>query len=157
MGGRGLAAYYRQHHLYVLAESWATIPVTVLDISLEDVWVKNSISSNQSDIRLRLKCKYAYEFEGQAYTGSRVDCGRPTDYSDKEQKMLAKHYYKILSEHKEKHEPFMAMVNPSNPEQCILFREMHARRCWVRWATLAIGLVPVIAIIYVNFIRVKKA
>jgi hypothetical protein len=155
LGVRELASYSCQHRLFVRSKTWDAIPVKILDVSIEYVEIIGALSGHGGQNAV-LNCKYLYELDGLTYTAYQIDCGRSPKYRGAEQIIRAKKYFEILSEYKEKQTPFMALVDLSSPKQCILFREMHSSPWWVGWATLAIGLVPAMIIIYVSFIRKKK-
>jgi hypothetical protein len=76
---------------------------------------------------------YEYEYDGQHYRGSRVGLHSGGDNVDGFQESV----YRELSGHFKSGEPFPCFVNPQQPTQSILYREL-------RWELILFYTVPVV-------------
>jgi hypothetical protein len=79
-----------------------------------------------------VEAAYSYEYGGRRYHGSRVSPETGSSSSGRHRER-----YAILKAHREREEPFPAWVNPEDPAESLLFREMTP----MSWVMLPFGLV----------------
>ncbi|HOX05557.1 MAG TPA: DUF3592 domain-containing protein [Planctomycetota bacterium] len=108
------------------AASWERVPVRIESAELE------SHRGSKGGMSYLVKANYSFERDGGRCTGTRVaaDTGASSDVRHLER-------YELLKAHMERREPFPAWVNPANPGDCMLFREIAP----MSWALLPFGLV----------------
>lgn len=104
---------------YYQSASWVRTPATIL--SLE--WKIHRGSKGGTSYSVA--CVYRYRFGEREFTSDRltVERGSSGGYG------FQRHRYDQLVRHKGRQEPFMALVNPSNPREAILFREVGSGMC----------------------------
>jgi len=105
----GLSMFYT----WVASASWDQVPAQVLAAQ-----IKESRSSKSNTYSLQ--GKYSYQINGKSYTGTRIliEKGSSSGYSEKEK------FLEILNSHKKSGEPIKIFVNPSNPEDAVVFRNL---------------------------------
>lgn len=96
---------------------WQETPAVVLKVH-----VKGSSDSDST----QTNATYEYEWDGQTYTGDRVSLHSGSDNIGSFQQRVAEE----LTRHHKSGEPFRCFVDPDDPSQSILYREL-------RWEMLA--------------------
>ena len=102
---------------YVRVQSWEAVPARILSAQLVDL---------TSHSGYEVKAAYEYKFNGRRYKGTRVQLHIGDDIFDFHRKM----YQELLS-HQRTGKPRTCFVNPTDPKQSILHREL-------RWPLMAI-------------------
>lgn len=106
---------YSQILQWVSVQSWVETPATLLEVNIE-----------QSGESLGTEATYEYAWQGQKHTGDTVSLHPGRDnVGDFQQQVAAE-----LTDHHERGRPFRCFVNPDNPTQAILYREL-------RWQILS--------------------
>ena len=103
---------------YVRGQSWKAIPARILTVELVDL--------TASDSGLEVKAVYEYDFGGRRYQGTRVQLHRGYDVFNFHRRM-----YEELLAHQRTGKPRIAFVNPKDPTQSVLHREL-------RWEMMAL-------------------
>jgi hypothetical protein len=100
--------------VYFQSASWERVPATLLSIE----W--RTHHSSKGGTTYSVACVYRYLYQAREYTSSRVgvDSGSDSNHA------LHRHRYDLLVHHKEKEQSFTALVNPANPKQSVLFRDI---------------------------------
>ena len=104
--GRGLWAYRE-------AQSWAATPATLLRAGLKEV-------DGDDCTTFRATARYRYEFGGKAYVSDRVALRKSSDNIGNFQRERGKELQKKFRNK----EAVTAYVNPANPAEAILFRDL---------------------------------
>jgi hypothetical protein len=92
-------------------QSWVETPATITKAELK-------VSKDDEGTSYEAIAEYAYAFGGQNYTGTRVSVGNGGGPQ--------RRYYNELQRHLDQKRPFRAYVNPRNPTQAILYRDLPA-------------------------------
>jgi hypothetical protein len=98
--------------LYTRSQSWDRVPATILTVEFRTHRGDESTSYS-------VDCRYAYAVAGRAYEGTRVglEGGGSSDGCHSRR-------YAILVRHRDSRTPFPAWVDPADPGQSLLFREL---------------------------------
>jgi hypothetical protein len=100
--------------------SWEETPARI-------VWTKlESDSDSEGGVSYRATAEYTYRFQGQQYTGHRVSVHSGSDNIGSFQ--LDAH--RQLTKRRKSHRPFHCYVNPEDPSEAVLFRDL-------RWEMVA--------------------
>lgn len=110
-------------HTWWRAQSWQEVPARILSTDLD-------VNRGDDSTTYRVRAEYVYEYGGRAYTSERVAAGIGSDnigsfHQDK---------HRELRRYVESEQPFRAFVNPSDPDEALLYREL-------RWGMLGFELV----------------
>lgn len=94
-------------------QSWVEVPAVIRDTDLVE---------NHSDdgTTYRVEATYAYEYEGQTYSGDRVSIHSGSDNIGS----FHQDAYRELLGHCNSGKPFRCYVNPRNPSEAVLYREL---------------------------------
>jgi hypothetical protein len=98
---------------WVSVQSWREVPAQIERVNLDH---------NRSDdgTTYRVEARYSYEWQRGRYEGDRVSLYSASDNVGSFQQRVAAE----LSEHRDKGIPFRCYVNPDNPEQAVLYRNL---------------------------------
>ncbi len=107
--------------------SWQEVPARLEHVELV------TIRSGDSDTK-NVVVEYVYEWQGQRYQGKRVSLHTSNDSIGS----FHEQTYAELTGYRNRNETFRCYVNPRNPEQAVLYRNM---RIEVAGMTLAFGVV----------------
>ena len=104
---------------WVRAQSWDEVPARIVSADLD-------VNSGDDSTTYRVRAVYEYDYRGNTYTSDRVAGGFGSDnigsfHQDK---------YAELSAYLESDRAFRAFVNPDDPSESLLYREL-------RWGMLA--------------------
>ncbi len=91
------------------AQSWVETPATVLEVNVK-----------QSGESIGTEVTYEYEWQGQKHMGDVVSLHPGKDNVGDFQERVAVE----LTQHQKNGKPFRCFVNPDNPSQAILYREL---------------------------------
>jgi hypothetical protein len=111
-------------------QSWEETPATIIQAKLE---VTPDMEGNQPTYKAT--AEYKYRYGSTEYTGNRVSIHRGSDNLGSFQKDV----HRQLSGYQSSGRPFRCYVNPANPAESILFRD-------VRWES--IGLWAVVTVVF---------
>jgi predicted RNA-binding Zn-ribbon protein involved in translation (DUF1610 family) len=81
-----------------------------------------------------VRCSYSYNYAGKNYHGSKVEMVGFSNECDHRRR------YDIINRHKTENKPFDALVNPLDPSQSVLFREITTTMYIVPMVGLVFGL-----------------
>lgn len=112
----GIAAAYLTFSLlfhFFEASSWVEVPAVIEQIELVS-------SSAKQGASVRIDGRFTYEFEGKSYAAATIDLARSSDNLGSFQRDL----FKSLNQSKKTGAKVTAFVNPANPEQAVLNREL---------------------------------
>lgn len=109
------------------AQSWDEVPAHILSADLD-------VNSGDDSTTYRVRAVYQYNYNGDTYTSDRVASGFGSDnigsfHQDK---------YAELRRYREAGRPFRCFVNPEDPSEALLYREL-------RWGMLAFEVVFALA------------
>jgi len=93
-------------------QSWQQVPVQILHTELAS-------TSDSDSSTFQVKANYKYSFDGKEYTGDRVSLHGGADNLGS----FHDDTHKMLQQHVDTAEPYLAFVNPSAPQESILIRE----------------------------------
>ncbi len=99
---------------YARSGSWEKVDAIVTQAS-----VQRSVS-NRGGVSYYLVGKYKYEFNGKKYTGTRLFI----DSSPAQCEAALRHEIQKMESHLKSGKPMKIFVNPSNPEDTIVFRQL---------------------------------
>lgn len=102
---------------YLQMRNWEQVPATIVHAE------SKCISSSSNGNRYETTAEYRYQFQGSNYTGSRISLD-DANASDFDRKAIPD-----LSKHCKSGQPFPCYVNPQQPAESILYRNLP-------WATL---------------------
>jgi len=94
--------------------TWQEVPCTVLEAELE------SHSDSDGGTTYEATARYRYTFDGREYTGTRVALDSGADNIGSFQQDA----HDELSKHRQEQRPFRCFVNPEDPAQSVLYREL---------------------------------
>ena len=110
---------------HVAMRSWAEVPARIVAAKLD-------VSSGDGDT-YRTTATYVYTYAGRQYTGQRVSLhGGSDNIGTFHQRVHAE-----LSRHQKSGEPFRCYVDPDNPDEAVLYRDL-------RWEMLGFYLIFVL-------------
>jgi len=111
--GWGVYGWY----LYRISASWERVPATIL--SLEFKTHRSTSSKGGTSTTYSVACRYRYEYQGRSFTNGDVEIlgGSSSEYG------RHKRHYDILQPYKDQHKPYLAWVDPQDPQASLLFRE----------------------------------
>ena len=89
---------------------WHEVPCTILAAKIEE-------APDTEDVSYRVTAKYRYAIDGTPYTGERLSLNGGSDTNSCQKRMHAE-----LAEYEQSGKPFRCYVNPSRPEDSILYR-----------------------------------
>ncbi|MFZ2281402.1 MAG: DUF3592 domain-containing protein [Prosthecobacter sp.] len=115
----GVFLYFPAISSWWASRSWVEVPCWI-----ETAELKTS-SGNKGGTTYRVEASYRYEFGRRSYHGDEVSFFGGSDNMGDFQKQA----FQQLQSAKGKKRPFRCFVNPSNPEQTVLFRDL-------RWGLL---------------------
>ncbi len=98
---------------WVDKQSWVPVPATILTADLES-------HSDSDGATYEVKATYEYSVGGQQYQSSKVQVSTGADNVGSFQKDA----YKELKRHQEEHIPFTAFVDPADPSNAVLYRDL---------------------------------
>jgi len=93
-------------------KSWVEVPATITHVSLNE----------DGDGAQETLSAYEYEFKGKKFTGRRVgvnQMGGGDNIGDFQHQVFCE-----LKQHLDQHQPFRCYVNPSDPSQAVLYRQL---------------------------------
>lgn len=113
---------YRQHEAM---KSWVETPATLKSVELEsrDIVPGRRRRRGGSGRYHQAVATYSYEYEGKPHQGNRVDLHPGSDSSDFHQRV-----YSQLKQALEQHSPIHCFVNPTDPTEAVLYRDLRASR-----------------------------
>lgn len=120
--------FAREFSLHRRSASWARVPATIRKVQLEEVPGRRMKS-------FRVVAEYDYEFGGSRHVGTRVGV---EDSASADARHRERH--QALARHRQSGAPFIAWVNPQDPRESLLFREMTV----TTWAILPMGLLGIV-------------
>ncbi len=106
------------------AASWKPVPVKILEAEL--VAHRGDDSTSYS-----VKARYKYKVDGKEYTGERVSPEMGSSSGSHHRR-----HFNVLEKHRASGESFSAWVNPENPSESMLFKEISV----MTWALLPFGM-----------------
>ena len=97
---------------YFESSSWERVPARIESVELKS-------HSDSDGTTYSVECRYSYEFEGRGYAGTRVGImgGSSSNYKTHRRRCG------VLKKHMDAEEPFLAFVDPDDPQRALLFRE----------------------------------
>lgn len=98
---------------YLAARTWPEWPARVIEVELER-------RRSDEGYKYSVDCTYEYEVHGRTYTGDRVAITNMSEGSSS----WPRSAYNTLKSAQEAGETVPAYVNPNNPEDALLFREL---------------------------------
>ena len=105
--------------LHFQSASWVETPATIESVDYE-VHHSSSSSSGGSSTSYSVDCTYRYTVDGHTYRGTRVGLEGSTGSSDSYHRTR----YDELKSHRDQNKPFPALVNPEDPGEALLFRDV---------------------------------
>lgn len=99
-------------------QSWEEVPAEIVAVDLE-------VNSDDDSTTYRCTAQYAYEYNGQSYTSTRVAIGSGSDNIGS----FHQDAYNELVQFRDSGQPFRCFVNPSQPSESVLYRDL-------RWGML---------------------
>jgi hypothetical protein len=109
-----VASLYQRH---LAMQSWAEVPATIT--SAELITHRSKGKNGRETVSYEAVAKYDYEVAGRKYSGNRVDLLGQNSTNELEQRAHAE-----TKKHLDNHTPFRCYVNPDDPGESILFREL---------------------------------
>jgi hypothetical protein len=117
---------FGQHFLgYWRAGSWQRTPATIESVALLET------PGAKGGVHCTVRAAYRYEYGGRSYAGTRVAADEEDTSNWRQRERVL-----ILEHHRASGEPFPAWVNPRDPAESLLFREMLA----ASWTLAPVGL-----------------
>lgn len=114
-GGASMAFFAARNVARSLAmRGWTEVPARIVSAELE------SSGGGENATTYRVRAAYEYQYQGRSYRGDRVS---PYGGSDNIGSFQEDAAYE-LRWHQERGEPFRAFVNPVNPAEAILYRDI---------------------------------
>lgn len=110
----GLYLYLPVMNSWWSARGWEEVPCRI-----ESAELKTSRGS-EGDATYQVEASYHYEFDRRSYHGDKVSFSGGSDNIGDFQQQV----FKRLRECKDQNLPFRCFVNPSRPEQAVLFRDL---------------------------------
>lgn len=98
-------------------KSWVETPAAV---TAADLNTHRSTSGGKTSITHSVTAEYRYEYGGREYTGNRVSIHPGGDNIGN----FHKDIYAELASHRQSGEPFRCFVNPENPSESVLYRDI---------------------------------
>lgn len=99
---------------YAGMRAWQEVPCTVLETKLE------SHSDSDGGTTYEATARYRYTFDGRQYTGTRVALDSGADNIGSFQRDA----HEELKRHRDQGRPFRCFVNPADPAESVLYREL---------------------------------
>ncbi len=115
-------------------QQWQETPAIILGAKLEQH------ADSDGGVTYEAHAEYAYEYGGRRYTARRVALGGGSDNIGTFQQKV----YRQLREHELSGRPFRCFVNPANPAEAVLFRDL-------RWEMVAFKTIFAVAFGGVGF------
>ncbi|MCP4642029.1 MAG: DUF3592 domain-containing protein [bacterium] len=106
--------------------SWDEVPAHVQHTNL-------NVDSGDDGSTYNCVASYTYEYQGRAYTGTRVAISRSSDNIGS----FHQNAHRELSHHRDSGQPFRCYVDPDDPSQAVLYRDL-------RWEMLLLYSVFVV-------------
>jgi hypothetical protein len=103
----GVATYWKM-------QGWEETPARIVRAELE------SHPGSKGGTTYEATAEYTYQFGGRWYTGKRIGIGGGSDNVGSYQQDV----HRQLSEHRRSRRPFPCYVNPENPAEAVLFRDL---------------------------------
>jgi hypothetical protein len=109
---------------YYAMQSWVESSATIKTADLVSRYGTRGTGRRRSSRRTKWKvlASYSYEYDGRTYLGDRVAI-HTGSYGDRSYQQA--HYDKLKS-HLDKHLPMPCFVNPNDPSESVLFRDIPA-------------------------------
>ena len=95
--------------------TWQEVPARIITAQLDE----RSGGRRGNTVTYKAKATYSYEFQGQPYTGDRVTLHVGGDSTSAESEI-----YRQIEQSRASGQPFRCYVDPADPSQSILFREL---------------------------------
>jgi len=99
---------------YTEMRAWQEVPCTILEAKLE------SHSDSDGGTTYEATARYRYTFNGREHTGTRVSLDSGADNIGSFQQDA----HEELSRHRRERRPFRCFVNPDDPSESVLYREL---------------------------------
>ncbi|MCH9696905.1 MAG: DUF3592 domain-containing protein [Gammaproteobacteria bacterium] len=119
ISGFGAVSVYQS----LVAKQWTPVPATLHDIKL-------STSRSKNAYTYKVEGQFSYQFNGKTYLSNQLDFESGKDNIGD----YHKRFYKLLNDHNKQEKPITAFVNPENPAQAVINRE-------IRWEMLGINAI----------------
>lgn len=119
--GAGCAVGYFAFHMvtvYLHARHWTEVPATIQHVDLQ------RHRGSKGGTSYKVVCTYAYTFEGHEYTSEQVGIGFGSDNIGSWQQST---YHRLRAAH-QRHQSVPCFVNPADPAEALLDREI---RFWL--------------------------
>ncbi|MBX9603955.1 MAG: DUF3592 domain-containing protein [Bryobacteraceae bacterium] len=122
LGGGLLVGYLGFHSILesIRMRTWKEVPARILSCEL------NSHRGSKGSVTYSVAAEYEYQFAGQVHRSTRVSLHGGSDNIGSFHQDAAEE----LQDYRKHNEPFPAYVNPLNPSEAMLYRD-------VRWGMLA--------------------
>ncbi len=113
-----LGVAFACHILWTIAEwrrlqSWVETPAIIEDVRMESGRVRHRRTA-------KVVARYRYQFGDRQFTGDRVAVVTISDAVGSFQKRA----YRELMQHKNERKPFRCFVNPEQPAEAVLYRDL---------------------------------
>ncbi len=118
---------------YLSARSWVETPATIIRTDLK-------VHHGRKSTTYEVTAEYRYDFGGRKYTGNRVGLASGPDNIGS----FHQNAYRELSDCQKSGTPFPCFVNPADPAQALLYRDL-------RWEMVAFQMIFVLAFGGVGF------
>jgi hypothetical protein len=113
-----LANHGGELSLYWDSGAWETVPATIREVAYRTEYIRDQ--PGHTRVVHWVTAKYDYSFGGREYVGTRVEL---FDEKSSDRSFLHERRERILLSHRDRGEPFPALVDPSEPANATLFRE----------------------------------
>lgn len=100
---------------YIRIGQWERVPVVLSSVELKEHTDNTSLTTSYD-----CQASYHYSYKGQTYKASNVSIYKGSDNLSSYHQQL----YQELSRHQQSGTTFPAYVNPSNPDEAVLTREI---------------------------------
>ena len=116
VAGLGVGVFYfKQLGDWWLARRWVETPCVIQQVTLSEL-----TDDDDGGTTYQAEASYSYEYGGRTYAGTKVALGGGSDNLGSFQRDAADE----LSQHKEQGRPFRCYVDPENPADAVLYREL---------------------------------
>ena len=99
---------------YTRMQGWQEVPCTILETELEEH------SGDEGGTTYEVKARYRYTFNGRQHTGNRVSLDTGGDNIGS----FHQDVHAELQQHRQQRRPFRCFVNPGEPSESVLYREL---------------------------------
>ena len=132
-------------------QSWEEIPAIIKEAHFTERRIEGSDIGDVT-ITYSVAAQYTYEYRGRMFTGGRVFAFRGSEGSE----AFIKEAYRQLAEHQESGRPFRCYVNPINPAEAMLFRDLPVSRIGWNIATLLVALLGGVLFPYIGITKIMN-